>query len=52
MEVLYTIEEAHKVFDTANKPLLVTCTDFRDWVCKYDRSTFNLFNELVATENA
>lgn len=52
MEVLYTIEEAHKVFDTANKPLLVTCTDFRDWVCKYDRSTFNLFNELVATEFA
>lgn len=37
MQVLHTIEDIHKVFDTqGSSPLLVTCEDFRDWVCKYD----------------
>ena len=53
MKVLHTIEEVHKVFDTqGSSPLLVTCEDFRDWVCKYDRFPKYLFNELIASEFA
>ena len=53
MKVLQTIEEVHKVFDTyGSRPLLVTCEDFRDWVCKYDRFPKYLFNELIASEFA
>lgn len=53
MNLLHTIEEVHKVFDTnGSSPLLVTCDDFRDWVCKYDRFPKYLFNELVASEFA
>lgn len=34
MKTLQTIEEAHKMFDTqGSHPLIVTCEDFRDWVC-------------------
>ncbi|MDW8850987.1 HipA family kinase [Flavobacterium sp. MMLR14_040] len=53
MQVLQTIEEVHKVFDTqGSSPLLVTCEDLRDWVCKYDRFPKYLFNELIASEFA
>ncbi len=53
MKILQTIEEVHKVFDTyGSSPLLVTCDDFRDWVCKYDRFPKYLFNELIASEFA
>lgn len=53
MQVLHTIEDIHKVFDTqGSSPLLVTCEDFRDWVCKYDRFPKYLFNELIASEFA
>jgi hypothetical protein len=53
MQLLQTIEEIHKVFDTqGSSPLLVTCEDFRDWVCKYDRFPKYLFNELIASEFA
>jgi hypothetical protein len=53
MQTLQTIEEIHKVFQTAgSSPLLVTCNDFRDWVCKYDKSPRNLLNELIAKKFA
>lgn len=53
MKVLYTIEEVHKIFNTAgSSPLLVSCDDFNDWVCKYDKFPKYLFNELVASEFA
>lgn len=53
MKVLSTIEEVHKIFKTAgSSPLLVTCDDFNDWVCKYDRFPKYLFNELFASEFA
>ena len=53
MKVLYTIEEVHRIFNTAgSSPLLVTCDDFNDWVCKYDRFPKYLFNELIASEFA
>lgn len=37
---------------TGSSPLLVTCNDLNDWVCKYDRFPKYLFNELVASEFA
>ncbi len=53
MQLLHTIEDVHKVFETqGSSPLLVTCDDFRDWVCKYDRFPKYLFNELIASEFA
>ncbi|WP_139855661.1 HipA family kinase [Aequorivita sinensis] len=53
MQLLHTIEDVHKIFDTqGSSPLLVTCDDFRDWVCKYDRFPKYLFNELIASEFA
>lgn len=53
MQRLQTIEEVHKIFLTSgSSPILVTCDDFRDWVCKYDKSPMNLFNELLATKFA
>ncbi len=53
MQTLQTIEEIHKVFPTAgSSPLLVTCDDFQDWVCKYDKSPKNLLNELIAKKFA
>lgn len=33
MELLHTIEDVHRIFDTqGSSPLLVTCNDFNDWV--------------------
>lgn len=53
MQLLHTIEDAHKIFETqGSSPLLVTCDDFKDWVCKYDRFPKYLFNELIASEFA
>lgn len=53
MKELQTIEEIHKIFDTqGSSPLLVTCDDFNDWVCKYDRFPQYLFNELIASKFA
>ncbi|TDG37454.1 hypothetical protein EZJ43_04890 [Pedobacter changchengzhani] len=51
MKQLQTIQQVHKMFDTAgSSPLLVTCNDLNDWVCKYDKHPNYLFNELVAAE--
>jgi len=53
MQTLYTIEEAHKMFPTrGSSPLLVTCNDLQDWVCKYDRAPLRLLNELLAAKFA
>lgn len=53
MELLHTIQEVHKMFDTSgSSPLLVTCNDFNDWVCKYDQHGQYLFNEVLAAEFA
>ncbi|CAA7386744.1 HipA family kinase [Chryseobacterium fistulae] len=53
MKLLQTIEEVHKIFDTGgSSPLLVTCNDFNDWICKYDKFPNYLFNELLASEFA
>ncbi|WP_316844815.1 HipA family kinase [Pedobacter psychrodurus] len=51
MKSLRTIQQAHKMFDTAgSSPLLVTCNDFKDWVCKYDKFPQYLLNELLSSE--
>ncbi|WP_147243788.1 HipA family kinase [Pedobacter miscanthi] len=51
MKQLQTIQEVHKMFNTTgSNPLLVTCNDLNDWVCKYDKFPNYLFNELVASE--
>ncbi|WP_442787271.1 HipA family kinase [Flavobacterium suncheonense] len=53
MQLLHTIQEVHKMFNTTgSSPLLVTCNDFNDWVCKYDQHTQYLFNEVLAAEFA
>jgi len=53
MQILQTIEGVHKIFPTnGSSPMLVTCDDFRDWVCKYDKPSKNLFNELIAAKFA
>lgn len=53
MQILHTIEGIHKIYETqGSSPLLVTCEDLNDWVCKYDRDTKCLFNELLASEFA
>lgn len=44
-----TILEVKKLYDTmGSRPALVTCDDFDDWVCKYDRFPRSLFNEYIA----
>ena len=41
------------VFTTGDNPLLVTCTDFTDWVCKHGRLYSSpLFNELLGSRFA
>ena len=39
-------------YTNGSNPLLVTCSDFNEWVCKYDRSPRYLFNELIGSEFA
>lgn len=49
MEERHSIQEIIKIYETGGShPLLVTCDDLQDWVCKYDRATLNLFNEFLA----
>ncbi len=49
MKTLNSIEAIHKVYNTTgSSPVLVTCNDLNEWVCKYDRSSISLFNEYVA----
>lgn len=50
MQILESIEDIQEVFDTGNKPVLVTCSDFNDWVCKYNRNHKYLVNEIIASE--
>ena len=35
MDLLYSIQAADRFFDTASKPVLITCNDMNDYVCKY-----------------
>jgi hypothetical protein len=45
-----TIEEVHKIIPTnGSSPVLVTCDDIEEWVCKYDQAVMSLFNEYIAS---
>lgn len=49
MESRYSIQDVIRIFDTGGSyPLLITCDDLQNWVCKYERNTLNLFNEFLA----
>lgn len=51
MDYRITIEDVHKIYETGGShPILVTCDDLEDWVCKYDRSINSLFNEYIASK--
>lgn len=53
MKSLHSIEEIHKLYETpGSSPVLVTCNDLNDWVCKYDKFPIYLLNELLAYEFA
>lgn len=53
MKQLQTIEGIHRRFDgTGMKPLLVTCDDGQDWVCKYHRFPSSLLKEYIGSEFA
>jgi len=50
MKRLQTIEEIHKRFNgTGSEPLLVTCNDLQDWVCKYSRFPNYLVKEYIGS---
>ena len=53
IETRETLFNSEHVFTTGDNPLLVTCTDFTDWVCKHGRlDSSPLFNELVGSRFA
>ncbi|TDB69142.1 HipA family kinase [Arundinibacter roseus] len=47
MQSHHSIEAIEKVFQTQERPVLVSCEDYRDYVCKY-RYTDRQFKELIA----
>lgn len=53
IEVKETLFKSEHMFTTGDNPLLVTCTDFSDWVCKHGRLTASsLFNEMIGSNFA
>lgn len=51
MQTLTTIEKAHHVFETkGSTPILVTCDDLNEYVCKFSSSPGKLFNEYLGSE--
>lgn len=48
-----TLFKSERVFTTGEIPLLVTCSDFTDWVCKHGRMhSSSLFNEVIGSKFA
>lgn len=52
MITLNTITKAFKQFETGQRPILISCDDLNDWICKYDRDKKNLFYEVISVEFA
>lgn len=50
-EYRQSIQEIEKIFETGGSlPVLVTCNDLEDWVCKYDRNSVSLLvNEWIGS---
>jgi hypothetical protein len=50
MKYLEVITEPHKILQTAKSPLVVTCNDFNQYVCKHNFGiSKSLFNEYIAS---
>lgn len=49
LNLLNTIHKPDKVYPTAGSPMLVTCDDLQDWVCKHSRDSSKLLNELLGS---
>jgi len=49
MKLLRSIGTAHKKIDTNRRPIIITCNDFKEYVCKYTSQTpaNYLFNEYI-----
>lgn len=48
-----TLFRSETMFETGDNPILVTCTDFSDWVCKHGRlQSRPLFHELMGSRFA
>lgn len=47
LQTRHSIEAVHKLFGTNDRPILVSCDDLNDYVCKY-RYVERQFNELLA----
>lgn len=52
LQLLNTIHKPDKVYPTAGNPILVTCNDFQDWVCKHSRDASKLINEFLGSSFA
>jgi hypothetical protein len=49
MQKRSSIQDVIEIFETGGSyPIRVICDDLEDWVCKYDRTTLNLFYEYLA----
>lgn len=46
-----TIHEAIKIYETGARPILVTCDDLNDWVCKHNEPA-KLVNEILGSKFA
>lgn len=46
-----TIHQSNTIYDTGTKPILVTCDDLQDWVCKHDHVA-KLVNEIIGSKFA
>ena len=51
LSIRKTIHEASKIYDTGARPLLVTCDDLNDWVCKHNVAS-KLVNEILGSKFA
>jgi len=51
LEIRKTIHEAIKIYDTGARPILVTCDDLQDWVCKHNEP-IKLVHEIIGSKFA
>ena len=53
IELKQSLYRSERMFLTGDNPLLITCSDMTDWVCKHGRmSTSTLFNEIIGSRFA
>jgi hypothetical protein len=52
LQTLQTLHEPSLVYPTGGNPMLVTCTDLQDWVCKHSSNSSKLVNEILGSRFA